>query len=37
MLLLLIVPLQLFAYYRSVLRGCCDDTTPHLAMSVTVE
>ena len=35
--LLLIVPLQLFAYYMSVLRGCDVDKPRNLAKSVTVE
>ena len=33
----LIVPLQLFAYYTSVLRGCDVDKPRNLAKSVTVE
>ena len=33
----LIVPLQLFAYYMSVLRGCDVDKPRNLAKSVTVE
>ena len=33
----LIVPLQLFAYYMAVLRGCDVDTPRNLAKSVTVE
>ena len=35
--MLLIVPLQLFAYYVSVLRGCDVDKPRNLAKSVTVE
>ena len=35
--LLMIVPLQLFAYYVSVLRGCDVDKPRNLAKSVTVE
>ncbi len=35
--LLRIVPLQLFAYYMSVLRGCDVDKPRNLAKSVTVE
>lgn len=35
--LLLVVPLQLFAYYVSVLRGCDVDKPRNLAKSVTVE
>ena len=35
--LLLIVPLQLFAYYMAVLRGCDVDKPRNLAKSVTVE
>ncbi|MDD3429443.1 MAG: glutamine--fructose-6-phosphate transaminase (isomerizing) [Oscillospiraceae bacterium] len=35
--LLLIIPLQLFAYYMSVLRGCDVDKPRNLAKSVTVE
>ncbi len=35
--LLSIVPLQLFAYYMSVLRGCDVDKPRNLAKSVTVE
>ncbi len=35
--LLLVVPLQLFAYYMSVLRGCDVDKPRNLAKSVTVE
>jgi glucosamine--fructose-6-phosphate aminotransferase (isomerizing) len=35
--LLTIVPLQLFAYYMSVLRGCDVDCPRNLAKSVTVE
>ena len=35
--LLMIVPLQLFAYYMSVLRGCDVDKPRNLAKSVTVE
>ncbi len=35
--LLLAVPLQLFAYYMSVLRGCDVDKPRNLAKSVTVE
>ena len=35
--LLSIVPLQLFAYYTSVLRGCDVDKPRNLAKSVTVE
>ena len=35
--MLLIVPLQLFAYYMSVLRGCDVDKPRNLAKSVTVE
>ncbi len=35
--LLLILPLQLFAYYMSVLRGCDVDKPRNLAKSVTVE
>lgn len=34
---LMIVPLQLFAYYMSVLRGCDVDKPRNLAKSVTVE
>ena len=33
----LIVPLQLFAYYMAVLRGCDVDKPRNLAKSVTVE
>ena len=33
----LIVPLQLFAYYKAVLRGCDVDKPRNLAKSVTVE
>ena len=33
----LIVPLQLFAYYMAVLRGCDVDKPHNLAKSVTVE
>ena len=33
----MIVPLQLFAYYMSVLRGCDVDKPRNLAKSVTVE
>ena len=33
----LIVPLQLFAYYMAVLRGCDVDKTRNLAKSVTVD
>ena len=32
-----IIPLQLFAYYMSVLRGCDVDKPRNLAKSVTVE
>ncbi len=32
----LIVPLQLFAYYMAVLRGCDVDKPRNLAKSVTV-
>ncbi|WP_367925449.1 glutamine--fructose-6-phosphate transaminase (isomerizing) [uncultured Ruthenibacterium sp.] len=35
--MLMIVPLQLFAYYMSVLRGCDVDKPRNLAKSVTVE
>ena len=35
--LLTIIPLQLFAYYTSVLRGCDVDKPRNLAKSVTVE
>ena len=35
--LLAILPLQLFAYYTSVLRGCDVDKPRNLAKSVTVE
>lgn len=35
--LLAILPLQLFAYYMSVLRGCDVDKPRNLAKSVTVE
>lgn len=35
--LLAVVPLQLFAYYSSVLRGCDVDKPRNLAKSVTVE
>lgn len=35
--LLAIIPLQLFAYYTSVLRGCDVDKPRNLAKSVTVE
>lgn len=35
--LLAIVPLQLFAYYIAVLRGCDVDQPRNLAKSVTVE
>lgn len=35
--LLTVVPLQLFAYYTSVLRGCDVDKPRNLAKSVTVE
>ena len=35
--LLMIVPLQLFAYYMAVLRGCDVDKPRNLAKSVTVE
>lgn len=35
--LLAVVPLQLFAYYTSVLRGCDVDKPRNLAKSVTVE
>lgn len=35
--LLAIIPLQLFAYYMSVLRGCDVDKPRNLAKSVTVE
>ncbi len=35
--LLLVVPLQLFAYYMSLLRGCDVDKPRNLAKSVTVE
>ena len=37
MALQLIVPLQLFAYYMAVLRGCDVDKPRNLAKSVTVE
>ena len=32
-----VVPLQLFAYYMAVLRGCDVDKPRNLAKSVTVE
>lgn len=32
-----IIPMQLFAYYSSVLRGCDVDKPRNLAKSVTVE
>ncbi len=35
--LLLVVPLQIFAYYMSILRGCDVDKPRNLAKSVTVE
>ena len=35
--LLTVVPLQLFAYYMAVLRGCDVDKPRNLAKSVTVE
>ncbi|MFZ2539834.1 MAG: SIS domain-containing protein, partial [Oscillospiraceae bacterium] len=35
--LLGVIPLQLFAYYTSVLRGCDVDKPRNLAKSVTVE
>ena len=35
--LLAIIPLQLFAYYTAVLRGCDVDKPRNLAKSVTVE
>ena len=35
--LLEVAPLQLFAYYMSVLRGCDVDKPRNLAKSVTVE
>jgi glutamine---fructose-6-phosphate transaminase (isomerizing) len=35
--LLAIVPLQLFAYYAAVARGCNVDQPRNLAKSVTVE
>ncbi|HPG19726.1 MAG TPA: glutamine--fructose-6-phosphate aminotransferase, partial [Flexilinea sp.] len=35
--LVAIVPLQLFAYYTAVLRGCDVDKPRNLAKSVTVE
>ncbi|MFV0351918.1 MAG: glutamine--fructose-6-phosphate transaminase (isomerizing) [Oscillospiraceae bacterium] len=35
--LLMVVPLQMFAYYTSVLRGCDVDKPRNLAKSVTVE
>ena len=35
--MLLVVPLQLFAYYMAVLRGCDVDKPRNLAKSVTVE
>ncbi len=35
--LLLVVPLQMFSYYMSVLRGCDVDKPRNLAKSVTVE
>lgn len=35
--LLSIIPLQLFAYYMAVLRGCDVDKPRNLAKSVTVE
>ena len=35
--LVTIVPLQLFAYYTAVLRGCDVDKPRNLAKSVTVE
>ena len=34
---LVVVPLQLFAYYMAVLRGCDVDKPRNLAKSVTVE
>ncbi len=35
--LLAVIPLQLFAYYTAVLRGCDVDKPRNLAKSVTVE
>jgi len=35
--ILAVVPLQLFAYYCAVERGCDVDKTRNLAKSVTVE
>ena len=35
--LLMIVPLQLFAYYTALQRGCDIDKPRNLAKSVTVE
>ena len=35
--LLSVIPLQLFAYYTAVLRGCDVDKPRNLAKSVTVE
>lgn len=35
--LLAVIPLQLFAYYVAVLRGCDVDQPRNLAKSVTVE
>ena len=35
--MLSVVPLQLFAYYMAVLRGCDVDKPRNLAKSVTVE
>jgi len=35
--LISIIPMQLFAYYSAVLRGCDVDKPRNLAKSVTVE
>ena len=35
--MLMVIPLQLFAYYMAVLRGCDVDKPRNLAKSVTVE
>lgn len=35
--LLAVIPLQLFAYYVAILRGCDVDQPRNLAKSVTVE
>ena len=35
--MLYVIPLQLFAYYMAVERGCDSDMPRHLAKSVTVK